>query len=103
MGTVRPDGRKVTVAGGDFTIRGGAGDAEQSLVSEWSWIYRHALDHRLPHIRLLDSAGGSVKTFEKIGRTYVSQTDGMSAMSSVGSQIRAMAVMARCRMPPDSW
>ncbi|MDH3683789.1 MAG: methylmalonyl-CoA carboxyltransferase, partial [Acidimicrobiia bacterium] len=77
MGTVRLDGRKVTVAGGDFTIRGGAGDASEGMVSKWSWIYNHSLDHRLPHIRLLDSAGGSVKTFEKIGRTYVSQTDTM--------------------------
>ncbi|MGF1598558.1 MAG: acyl-CoA carboxylase subunit beta [Acidimicrobiales bacterium] len=78
MGTVRLDGRKVTVAGGDFTIRGGAGDAgERTLTTKWSWIYRHSLDHRLPHVRLLDSAGGSVKTFEKLGRTYVSQTDDM--------------------------
>lgn len=77
MGTLRLDGRKVTVAGGDFTIRGGSGDADASMLEKWSWIYRHAIDHRLPHVRLLDSAGGSVKTFEKLGRTYVSQTDGM--------------------------
>ena len=30
-----------------------------------------ALDWRLPFIRLLDATGGSVKTFEQIGRTYI--------------------------------
>ena len=30
-----------------------------------------AQDWRLPYIRLLDATGGSVKTFEQIGRTYI--------------------------------
>ena len=30
-----------------------------------------ALDWRLPYIRLLDATGGSVRTFEQIGRTYI--------------------------------
>ena len=77
IGTLRIEGRKATVAGGDFTIRGGAGIAEAAMSQKWSWIYGHSLDHRLPHIRLLDSAGGSVRTFEQLGRTYVSQTDDM--------------------------
>ena len=93
MGTVRLDGRKATVAGGDFTIRGGAGDADQSLMSKWSWIYRHSLDHRLPHVRLLDSAGGSVKTFEKIGRTYVSQTDGMYLSTRLLQQVPVVSAV----------
>ena len=28
---------------------------------------------------------------------------GSSAMSSSGSQLSAMAIMARCRMPPENW
>ena len=28
---------------------------------------------------------------------------GSSAMSSSGSQLRAMAIMARWRMPPENW
>lgn len=87
MGTLRIDGRRVTVAGGDFTIRGGSGDADAALIAKWEWIYAHALDHRLPHVRLLDSAGGSVKTFEKIGRTYVSQTDGMFLSTRMLQQV----------------
>ena len=30
-----------------------------------------ALDWRLPYVRLLDATGGSVRTFERIGRTYI--------------------------------
>ena len=87
MGTVQLDGRRVTVAGGDFTIRGGSGDADEAMLHKWNWIYRHTMDHRLPHVRLLDSAGGSVKTFEKIGRTYVSQTDGMYLSARMMQQV----------------
>ena len=87
MGTVQLDGRRVTVAGGDFTIRGGSGDADEAMLHKWNWIYRHTMDHRLPHARLLDSAGGSVKTFEKIGRTYVSQTDGMYLSARMMQQV----------------
>ena len=28
---------------------------------------------------------------------------GSSAMSSSGSQLSAMAIIARCRMPPENW
>ena len=87
MGTMELDGRRVTVAGGDFTIRGGSGDADEATLDKWNWIYRHSLDHRIPHIRLIDSAGGSVRTFEKIGRTYVSQTDGMYLSAQLLQQV----------------
>jgi acetyl-CoA carboxylase carboxyltransferase component len=33
--------------------------------------YRRALEWRVPYIRLLDAAGGSVRSFEEIGRTYL--------------------------------
>ncbi len=67
MGICTVNGRKVVLSGGDFTVRGGAADAAvrkgeaQKLAFEW----------RLPYIRLLDAAGGSVRTFEQIGRTYI--------------------------------
>ena len=32
---------------------------------------RRAIEWRLPFVRLLDAAGGSVKSFEDIGRTYL--------------------------------
>ncbi len=93
MGTLRLEGRKVTVAGGDFTIRGGAGDSEAGMMEKWSWIYHHALEHRLPHVRLLDSAGGSVKTFEQMGRTYVSQTDDMFLSTRLLQQVPVVSAV----------
>ncbi len=69
-GAVRIDGRKVFVRASDFTVRGGSGATAGGLGSE-STIGERALEWRLPLVRLLDAAGGSVKSFEEIGRTYL--------------------------------
>ncbi len=69
VGTVRVDGRKVAFSGGDFTIRGGASDA--NIGNKSRFAEQFALRSRLPFVRLLDATGGSVKTFEQIGRTYL--------------------------------
>lgn len=64
-GTCRIDGRKVALSGGDFTIRA----ATVGIKSQF--VERLALANRIPYVRLLDATGGSVKTFETIGRTYL--------------------------------
>ena len=67
------NGRKVVISAGDFTVRGGSGGGDGSstgLGSEKASNLR-ALEWRLPYIRLLDSAGGSVRGFETLGRTYL--------------------------------
>lgn len=66
------NGRKVVLSGGDFTVRGGAADAmvHKGLADAI------ALEWRVPYIRLLDATGGSVRTFEKIGRTYIPDNPG---------------------------
>jgi acetyl-CoA carboxylase carboxyltransferase component len=69
IGTCRVDGRKVTFSGGDFTIRGGAADA--TIGNKRGHAEEFALSARIPYVRLLDATGGSVKTFEQIGRTYL--------------------------------
>ncbi|MBX3707204.1 MAG: hypothetical protein KF911_11305 [Pseudomonadales bacterium] len=69
-GMLRLDGRKVVVTGGDFTVRGGSGGAGGGLGSELP-ANRRALEWRIPFVRLLDAAGGSVRSFEEIGRTYL--------------------------------
>ena len=69
IGTSLVDGRKVVVNGGDFTVRGGAADA--SIGNKMAYAQNMAGDWRLPYIRLLDATGGSVKTFEQMGRTYI--------------------------------
>ncbi len=62
-------GRRVVINAGDFTVRGGASDA--SIGNKGGHAQKMALNWRLPYIRLLDASGGSVKTFEQIGRTYI--------------------------------
>ena len=69
IGTVKIDGRKVAVAGGDFTIRGGASDAAVGNKSGYAEAF--ALRTRIPFVRLLDATGGSVRSFEQMGRTYL--------------------------------
>ncbi len=69
VGTCRVNERKVAFSGGDFTIRGGASDA--AVGNKSRFIEQFALDARIPYVRLLDATGGSVRTFEQIGRTYL--------------------------------
>ncbi len=73
------EGRKVVVTGGDFTVRGGSGGGTSGLGSELSPSQR-ALEWRLPFVRLLDAAGGSVRSFEEIGRTYLPDGNVWSAV-----------------------
>lgn len=65
------DARPVVVAGDDFTVRGGAADAaiHEKLVQ----AEQMANEFRMPIVRLLDGSGGggSVKTLEQSGHTYV--------------------------------
>ena len=59
----------MVVNAGDFTVRGGASDA--AIGNKGGHAQNLARDWRLPYVRLLDATGGSVKTFEQIGRTYI--------------------------------
>jgi acetyl-CoA carboxylase carboxyltransferase component len=71
VGRGRIDGRPVVVGGDDFTVRGGAADA--AIRGKQAIGEQMALELRLPLIRLVDGTGGggSVKTLETDGRTYV--------------------------------
>jgi acetyl-CoA carboxylase carboxyltransferase component len=69
IGVSKINGRKVMINGGDFTIRGGASDA--NVGNKTAYSERMAIEWRVPFVRLLDAAGGSVRTFEQIGHTYL--------------------------------
>ena len=69
-GLCRVGGRKIVVTAGDFTVRGGSAGGGHELGSEQG-AARRALEWRVPLVRLIDSAGGSVRSFEEIGRTYL--------------------------------
>jgi len=75
-GRGRIDGRRVVVGGDDFTVRGGAADAsiwEKQVIAE-----QMANELRLPIVRLVDGTGGggSVKSLEMDGHTYVPANPG---------------------------
>lgn len=74
FGNAMVDGRPVVVTGYDFTVRGGAADA--SVGQKRPYADRMALDQRVPLIRLIEGAGGSVKSIESLGVSYVSEIVG---------------------------
>ena len=71
LGTADLNGRRVVIGGDDFTVRGGAADAKVGDKSGYGEKY--ALEMRLPLVRLIDGSGGggSVKTLEMVGHSYV--------------------------------
>ncbi|HKA04737.1 MAG TPA: carboxyl transferase domain-containing protein [Acidimicrobiales bacterium] len=71
LGRGRIEGRPVVVGGDDFTVRGGAADA--SIWQKQVHAEQMANELRIPMVRLVDGTGGggSVKTLDTTGRTYV--------------------------------
>ncbi|MCP5179206.1 MAG: carboxyl transferase domain-containing protein [Pseudomonadales bacterium] len=76
FGTAEIDGRPVILSGDDFTVRGGSADA--SIPGKRLRAEGLAYELKLPHIRLVDGmgGGGSVKTIETAGRTYIPEVRG---------------------------
>ena len=76
FGTAEIDGRPLMISGDDFTVRGGSADA--SIAGKRQQAEAMALELRLPHVRLVDGmgGGGSVKTIEMSGRTYIPRVAG---------------------------
>ena len=77
VGQGEADGRGLVVQADDFTIRGGAADA--AIWQKMVHAERMAHDLRLPLARLVDGTGGggSVKSLEQMGYTYVPFLPGM--------------------------
>lgn len=76
MGRGRIDGKPVVVGGDDFTVRGGAADA--SIWQKQVFSEQMANELRIPIVRLIDGSGGggSVKSLDTMGRTYVPSNPG---------------------------
>jgi acetyl-CoA carboxylase carboxyltransferase component len=81
-GQGRIDGRRAVVEGDDFTVRGGAADA--AIWQKMVYAERMAHDLRIPLVRLVDGTGGggSVKTLEQMGFTYVPPLPGFEVVVS---------------------
>ena len=82
FGTAEIDERPVILSGDDFTVRGGSADA--SIAAKRLQAEGLAAELRLPHIRLVDGmgGGGSVKTIETAGRTYIPELRGWETIVS---------------------
>ncbi len=82
FGTAEIDDRPVILSGDDFTVRGGSADA--SIAGKRTQAEGLATELRLPHIRLVDGmgGGGSVKTIETAGRTYIPELRGWETVVS---------------------
>lgn len=71
-------GRRAVVTAGDFTVRGGSGGSSYGAMGSEMGAADRALEWRVPFVRLLDAAGGSVRSFEELGRTYLPEGDYVS-------------------------
>jgi acetyl-CoA carboxylase carboxyltransferase component len=91
VGHGRIDGRRVAVQGDDFTVRGGAADA--AIWSKNAYAERLAHDLRIPLVRLVDGTGGggSVKSLEDHGFTYVPPLPGFELVVANLSRVPVAA------------
>src|SRR4051795_11000791 len=91
VGQGRIEGRRAAVQGDDFTVRGGAADAaiwEKAVYAE-----RLAHDLRIPLVRLVDGTGGggSVKSLEDMGFSYVPPLPGFDLVVANLSRVPVVA------------
>ena len=76
FGKATVNGRPVVATADDFTIRGGAADA--GIKRKMVQAEQMAHELRLPIIKMIDGTGGggSIKTLEQIGATYIPAVPG---------------------------
>ena len=91
VGQGRIDGRRAVVQGDDFTVRGGAADA--AIWQKMVYAELMASELRLPLVRLVDGTGGggSVKSLETMGFTYVPYIPGWDVASANLSRVPVVA------------
>ncbi|WP_374411042.1 acyl-CoA carboxylase subunit beta [Hydrogenophaga sp.] len=93
-GTGRIEGRKVALHVDDFTIR--AGSSEATIADKWIYIERMAHQLRLPLVRLVDSAGGSVKLLMQIGGTKIPEYPSWPANALLDTVPVAAVALGAC-------
>lgn len=91
VGSGRIAGRRAVVQGDDFTVRGGAADA--AIWQKMVYAERMAHDLRIPLVRLVDGTGGggSVKTLETMGFSYVPPLPGFDLTAGLLSIVPVVA------------
>jgi acetyl-CoA carboxylase carboxyltransferase component len=91
VGQGRIDGRRAVVQADDFTVRGGAADA--AIWQKMVWAERAAHELRQPLVRLVDGTGGggSVKSLETMGFSYVPPLPGFELVAENLSRVPVVA------------
>ena len=69
LGLARIHGRRTVVVADDFTLRGGSSEA--TVAEKWMFADRYAYEYQVPLVRLVHSAGGSVKLLQQMGQTKI--------------------------------
>ena len=99
------DKREVVVAGDDFTVRGGAADAR--IGNKFLYSLKMSEKLKLPLVNLVDGSGGggSVKSLETMGATYVPANPGfekivklLSIVPVVGACMGSVAGLGSARV-----
>lgn len=92
FGRAEVDGRPVVLTADDFTVRGGAADA--ALHRKLLEAERLASEYRMPLIRMIEGTGGggSVKTLESMGHTYIPEIPGWGEMVANLAQVPVVAL-----------
>ncbi|MDG2061414.1 MAG: carboxyl transferase domain-containing protein [SAR86 cluster bacterium] len=99
------DGKEIVVAGDDFTVRGGAADAR--IGNKFLYSLKMAEYLKLPLVNLVDGSGGggSVKSLESMGATYVPANPGfekiiklLSIVPVVGACMGSVAGLGSARV-----
>ncbi|MCH2523784.1 MAG: methylmalonyl-CoA carboxyltransferase [Dehalococcoidia bacterium] len=91
MGVAKLDGRPAVVGGDDFTVRGGAADG--AVGGKAGHAEKMARELRIPVVRMVDGTGGggSVKTIEDLGRTYIPGNTNWDVIVNAMSEIPMVA------------
>jgi acetyl-CoA carboxylase carboxyltransferase component len=92
FGRAEVDGRPVVVTADDFTVRGGAADA--ALHRKLLEAERLATTYRMPLLRMIEGTGGggSVKSLETMGHTYIPEIPGWEAMVANLAEVPVVAL-----------
>ena len=92
FGKAKINGRPVVATADDFTIRGGAADA--GIRRKMLQAEQMAHELKMPMIRMIDGTGGggSVKTLEQIGATYIPAVPGWGDVVENLDQVPVVAL-----------
>lgn len=93
-GTGRIDGRKLALHVDDYSIR--AGSSEATIADKWIYIERLAHQLRMPLVRLVDSAGGSVKLLMQLGGTKIPEYPSWPANNLLDTVPVAAVALGAC-------